>query len=270
MIDQEEIIRWLASGEFETVEFKKSTGLLREGIEAICAFANKHGGYLLFGVDDNGVVIGQTVSDDTLKNLANAVKLNTEPKLFPTIDKIEIQGKSCILVTVEESPLKPHLAYGRPCIRVGATNQQLDRQQYDLLLQLRYNGYGFDHQVCPGASMADIDGEALLKFFESANAIREINENLLLPPEMLLQKLDVMKNGGITNAAILLFGKEPSRFFPNQFEIKCGGFLDDEGYGRMMNDQEYSGAILANFPSTLAFVARRAPKRRGSRPYPTP
>ncbi len=37
--------------------------------------AEKWGGYLLFGVEDDGSVTGQQVSDDTLKNIANAVKL---------------------------------------------------------------------------------------------------------------------------------------------------------------------------------------------------
>jgi ATP-dependent DNA helicase RecG len=60
-----------------------------------------------------------------LKNIANAVKLNTDPKLYPTLEQVDIDGKSCILVTIEESPLKPHLAYGRAYIRVGPTNQQL-------------------------------------------------------------------------------------------------------------------------------------------------
>ncbi len=63
MIDYYDIIK---GGESETVEFKKSTGLLREAIETLCGFANLRGGYLFFGVTDNGKILGQDVSDDTL------------------------------------------------------------------------------------------------------------------------------------------------------------------------------------------------------------
>ena len=104
----------LASGESQTVEFKKSTASLRDAIETLCAFANQHGGYVIFGVDDHGTVVGQHVSDDTLQNIANTVKLNTDPKLYPTLEQVDIDGKSCILVTIEESPLKPHLAMAAP------------------------------------------------------------------------------------------------------------------------------------------------------------
>ena len=106
----EPITELISDGESETVEFKKSTSSVREGIETICAFANHRGGYLIFGVEDEGGVLGQSVTDDTLKNLANAIKLNTDPKLYPTVEKVEIQEKACIVVTVEESPLKPYQA----------------------------------------------------------------------------------------------------------------------------------------------------------------
>ena len=104
---KDEIVNLILKGESDTLEFKKSTGLMREGIETVCAFANHRGGYLLFGVDDDdGAILGQQVTDDTIKNIANAVKLNTDPKLYPSIKKVVLEGKSCILVTVEESPLE--------------------------------------------------------------------------------------------------------------------------------------------------------------------
>ena len=53
--------------ETEQVEFKKSTGELREGVISIASILNKHGeGELYFGVKNNGDVIGQEISDSTL------------------------------------------------------------------------------------------------------------------------------------------------------------------------------------------------------------
>ena len=209
MVDILEIIK---KGGSETVEFKKSTSLLKEAIETICAFANRNGGYLIFGVKNNGEIIGQQISDDTLKYVANAIKLNTEPKLYPSIEKLELENRTCLLITVEESPLKPHLAYGRAFTRVAASNQKLQREQYEYLLQQRYNGYGFDHQIQAEAILSDIDSEAVYQFLEKANSVRNFNENLLLPLDIILQKLELMKDNKITNAALLLFGKNPQKF----------------------------------------------------------
>lgn len=260
-MENDTILDLISKGESETIEFKKSTASLREGIETICAFANRRGGYLLFGVDDRGTVTGQQVSDDTLKNLANAVKLNTDPKLYPSIEKIELHGQTCILVTVEESPLKPHLAYGRAYWRVGATNQRLDREQYEHLLQQRFNGYGFDYRVQAGARLNDIDTDTLYEFLETANAVRNLNANLLLPPEMVLQKLELITPQGLTNAALLLFGKNPRQFFASHFEVKCGKFVTDAGYDDLANEQEFKQNLVRNFHAALNFVLESVAKR---------
>lgn len=54
--------------ESEFVEFKKSAGEHKEALQAISAMLNKHGrGSLYFGVRDNGDVVGQMVSDSTIK-----------------------------------------------------------------------------------------------------------------------------------------------------------------------------------------------------------
>lgn len=251
----------ISKGESETLEFKKSTKLLREGIETICAFANHQGGQLLFGVSDKGVVLGQTVVDDTLKNISNAVKLNTDPKIYPNIRKVKIAGKDCILVTVEESPLKPHLAYGRGYIRVGPSNQKLDRIRYEYFLQQRLNGYGFDYKIQKNATLNDIDSDTLYQFLETANSVRNLNQNLLLPTDVILKKLDLMTEKGITNAALLLFGKEPEKFFAHHFEIKCGHFAVDTGYDQFTNEQEFKQNLIRNFYASLTFVLNSIGKR---------
>lgn len=73
-----ELPQIIANGESETLEFKKSTSLIREAVETACAFANQGGGYLIFGITDSGKVEGIQSSDDTLRNIANEIKLNTE------------------------------------------------------------------------------------------------------------------------------------------------------------------------------------------------
>jgi predicted HTH transcriptional regulator len=59
------------------------------------------------------------------------------------------------------------------------------------------------------------------------NSVRNLNENLLLPLDIVLQKLELMTEKGITKAAILLFGKQPQKFFADHFEVKCGKFASD-------------------------------------------
>ena len=257
MIDILSIIR---TGENEQLEFKQTTSLLKEAIISICAFANKNGGTIIFEVTDNGTVTGQTVSDDTLKNIANSIKLNTAPRLFPQVEKTTIEGKDCILVSIEESPLKPHTAFGRPYIRVAATNQQMDQATYAHFLEARHNGYGFDHQLMENASLKDIDEDSVANFLTLANETRNLGESLYQPIEQTLEKLDLMKQGKLTRAAILLFGKKPGLFFDGQYEVKCGAFPDDASYDFFTANREFAGNLFSIFESVFSFVTDRLDK----------
>ncbi|MFQ5615897.1 MAG: ATP-binding protein, partial [Anaerolineales bacterium] len=77
---------------------------------------------------------------------------------------------------------------------------------------------------------------------------------VLLPPDIVLQKLDLMTGKGLTRAALLLFGKNPQTFFGNCFELKCGKFANDIGYDTIANEQEFKGNLVQNFHAALNFM----------------
>jgi ATP-dependent DNA helicase RecG len=114
--------------------------------------------------------------------------------------------------------------------------------------------YGFDYQIQKNARLEDIDPDAVYRFLEIANSVRDTNENTFLPVDALLEKLELVKNGGITNAALLLFGKNPGTFFDGHYEIKCGRFSSDEGYREISNDKEFTRNIIENFNLSFAFI----------------
>jgi ATP-dependent DNA helicase RecG len=57
----------IADAETLNVEFKETTGQLERGMETLCAFLNGSGGTVLFGIANNGKIVGQEVSDTTKK-----------------------------------------------------------------------------------------------------------------------------------------------------------------------------------------------------------
>ena len=74
--------------ENEKVEFKKSTGELREGVISIASILNKHdSGDLYFGVKNNGDVIGQDMSDSTIRDVSQAIRANIKPPIYPVIEE---------------------------------------------------------------------------------------------------------------------------------------------------------------------------------------
>ena len=71
--------------ESETVELKASTAQLNRALESLCAFANTNLGTVYFGIEDDGRIIGQEVSDRTIRKITTDILSQIEPRLFPNI-----------------------------------------------------------------------------------------------------------------------------------------------------------------------------------------
>lgn len=99
--------------ESETVELKRSTSELKEAIITISSMLNKHSkGEIFFGIRNDGKVIGQQVTDKTLRDISQGISNSIEPKIYPTIEKTKIEGKDCIHVIFEGDD-SPYFAFGR-------------------------------------------------------------------------------------------------------------------------------------------------------------
>ncbi|HLP44934.1 MAG TPA: ATP-binding protein [Candidatus Kapabacteria bacterium] len=93
--------------ESETVELKSSLSERHEILDTISAFSNTKGGAIYVGIDPQGRVIGIDEGYRTFEDLANEIKQNTDPKVFPTIEGIKIENKNVLLIKVAEYPTKP-------------------------------------------------------------------------------------------------------------------------------------------------------------------
>ena len=70
-----EVEQIVARGESEPAEFKRSTGQRTEAVRTVCALLNGSGGFVLFGVTDGGVLVGQDVSPETLESIVREILL---------------------------------------------------------------------------------------------------------------------------------------------------------------------------------------------------
>ena len=72
--------------ETELIEFKKSTGELKEGIISLASMLNKNGrGVLYFGVRNDGEIVGQQIGDRTMREISQGIANAIKPQVIPTI-----------------------------------------------------------------------------------------------------------------------------------------------------------------------------------------
>ena len=110
--------------ETETLEFKKSTGEIREGMVSIASILNKHGvGTLYFGIKPNGDVIGQDISESSLRDVSRAVYESIKPQIYPAINEEVLDGRHVIKVEFSGENA-PYSAGGRYYLRTADEDRE--------------------------------------------------------------------------------------------------------------------------------------------------
>ena len=242
------IAKVIKSGESETVEFKES--FTREALESLSAFANTKGGVVLIGVNDKGAVIGTKTEQSVLKDIANQIDQSTG--LQPSIKAIRVDGKNIILIQIPESKVKPVMHRGRAYRRVGSTTRQMSVAELTRLV-LDHVGVTWDSLPEPRAKISDISTPKIKAFIRKANEVgrRPIPTSIAIPD--LLNKLDLMKDSKLTRAAVLLFGKNPQKFYSQAF-IKIGRFRSETF---IVDDREVEGTLFDQVENTMLYFRDR-------------
>lgn len=115
--------------ETEQVEFKKTTGELREGMISLASMLNKSGkGILYFGVRNDGEVVGQQIGDRTLREISQGIANAIKPQIIPTIIMELCDDKNVIKVSVAGDE-KPYSAYGKYYMRSADEDREITPQQ---------------------------------------------------------------------------------------------------------------------------------------------
>lgn len=236
--------RLLTEGESEIVEFKES--LDEEALESIAAFANTKGGTLLIGIADDGSVKGTMLGKETMRDWANRIAQATH--LHPQITRLSYQGKSVVAIQVPESTVKPIPCRGRYFKRVGKSNRQMTEDDLTRAV-LEKVGMTWDEVVEPRATLKDLDPDQLRRFRTLCN---QKGRRPIPPGEddlTVLEKLGLLREGHLTRAAVLLFGKEPQRFYP-QARVKIGRFRSET---LIVDDREVLGTLFDQVDGTMGY-----------------
>ncbi|MFQ6971854.1 MAG: RNA-binding domain-containing protein [Enterocloster aldenensis] len=115
--------------ETELVEFKKTTGELKEGIVSLASMLNKNGkGILYFGVRNDGEVVGQQIGDRTMREISQGIAHAIRPQIIPTIIMELCDDKNVIKVTATGDE-RPYSAFGKYYIRSADEDREISPPQ---------------------------------------------------------------------------------------------------------------------------------------------
>jgi len=212
-------------GESQTLEFKRSTGELREGMQTACAFLNGIGGLVLFGVRPDGAVVGQDVADKTLREIAQATD-RFEPPAQINLHRIKVKaGREVVTMAVESGQdFRPFTYEGRPYERVGSTTRKMPQSRYEkVLFDRAHSKRRWENEPADGVTLRDIDRREVFRIVEAARAAGRLVGPIGSQLADVLDRLKLLREGKVLQATMVLFGKEFLPDYP-QCELRLARF----------------------------------------------
>lgn len=258
MIQEEEIREILSKGETSKIQFKVNVNNEQSIAQEMLAFANAKGGNILIGVEDKTwEIVG--LSDENLRRLSNllvnAANEHIKPPIFIETETALIDGKKILVVSIPEGNDKPYKDKDGAIFLKNGTNKRkvLNNEEILRLLSQGKNLFA-DELPIPQASLSDLNKEKFDDFF-----FREFKmgyEKFGMSYEEALKAKRVVKDGRITLAGLLFFGKNPQQIKPI-FCIKCVAFYGNSIGGTAYRDsRDVHGTIPVLFDEGMAFFKR--------------
>lgn len=202
----------VAQGESDTLEFKKSTAERETAMKSLCGMLNGSGGRVLIGVTEAGKICGQTISDTTLRELAQAYTQFEPPAGIRQMRVPLAKGLEVFVIEVDPSPSAPHTFYGRAYRRINSTTSIMPQQDYQRrLLERDHSTMRWENRHAPGSQPLDMTEVGLmLRDAVAANRL----DSPITDPAQALERLKLTSSGGVTQAAVVAFAVDPFPDYP--------------------------------------------------------
>ena len=178
----------------------------------VAALANEKGGKLVFGMKDHWPheVVGSTFDQGNLGALEDAIynkmqiRVSVTEEFEPSEDAPN--KKRVVIFNVPSRPIGKMLKFeGVPLMRTGESLREMsDAEMFKILSEQEPD---FSAKPCEGLTMDDLDAEAI-KVMKQKYAEKNENPGFeVIPDEQALKDLDLLVDGKLNYAALVLLGK---------------------------------------------------------------
>ena len=249
----DELKKLIADDEGETVEVKETTGQRVDACETLCAFLNKDGGTVVFGVTKKGKLTGQLMADTTKRDLFEVFQ-KFEPAADIEVSYVPVdETHTAIVCHVDGGNRKPYIYDGKPYKRVQSSTTVMSQEEYERMLLAR-GGFRseWEDQPNPELSLDDLDLDVIRDTARKAVRVGRLDESVDTEnAASLLDHFKLKKNGTLLNGAAVLFGKADRIDYP-QLEIKMGWFKGTD-QRVFLDNSHVQGNVFKLMDAAMAF-----------------
>lgn len=157
----------------ESKELELKSTITNTFLKTVSAFSNYNSGKIIFGIDDNGKIIGLENIEELCLDLENKINDNISPK--PDFRFIKDTKKNIITLIVEEGLNKPYLYKGKAYKRNDTSTVEVDRIEFNRLTLLGLNQYYEELK----ARKQDLEFKVLKKELEEKLSLKNFSKDVL-------------------------------------------------------------------------------------------
>ena len=214
-------------------------------------------GYLILGAYDNGTLSGLKVDDDLLKKIS-AIRSNGNilPLPIMSVERFEYEEGDLLVAEVSPSLVPPVRYRGRTFIRIGPRRDIASEEEERILFERRTSYMAtFDATPCFGATIEDIDIDYIKREYLPQVIDREVLESDSRDIKEQLASIHLydLTHECPTNAAIILFGKDPQYFMHGAY-VQYVHFAGKDRGSEIVNERQIKGGLCKMLPQLESFV----------------
>ncbi len=241
--------------EFKEVVRKDAIG------KTICGFLNNVGGQLLIGITDTKEIKGVSNADSVSNELKQFLRKELVPEAPVMVSIENYNEKELILIKVWEGSKQPYIFNGSIYYRRNDKTVQASSKEISALIHNRQKTeIHWERQAALGVEIDDMDIEEIKKTIEAAKFDLKLNTEKLTPLDFL-SHYGLYQNGNFTNAAVLLFAKNPARFIP-QARVRVALLKAGKTGNEFTDDRLLDGNIFKNRTNILDFFDKHLQLKR--------
>lgn len=242
-LDQEltSLLRRMESRYFEHLS---AGAALAEVAQTVCAFLNAEGGTVL-------MESGAQPATDLVKAIESELREKLHPLALWSVTPIERTGAGYCLVDVPAGRDRPYTVDGTIYLRKNTATAAASQDEIRALVEGGFRETErWERRLIPGAGLDRLDKGLI---FGIAQQAREGRQLILGDKvEQILTALNLFRNDTITNAAEVLFGRNPAQQFP-QVRARVTVYATDKG-GDLPDNRPFEGPSFRVLEDVFAML----------------
>lgn len=260
---EDELRALLAHGEGQHLDVKVALDSRSELAKDLVCFANADGGTIVFGVSDDGDLRGVADVERLSIEIDDTAYQHCAPPITPVIETVTFEdGRQFVVLRVPRGHSRPYrTARGRYFVRSGARCREASQEELRGLFQSS-GVLTYDETAIEGASVTDdLDAAAFERYVRerTEDASADLAERT---PSILQGWRLSSRDGSLTVAGLLLFGRSPQAHLP-QATVSLARISGTTPGGEAIDQLTAQGTLFDQVEDVQRFL--RAHLRTGRR-----